>query len=346
MVNSVLFTTNENGLAEITLNQPQSINSLTYEMIEQLQEKLLQWERDPVVKLVLLTGAGEKGFCAGGDMKALYAASQSGEALKVGKKFFSLEYQVDQLVADYSKPIVAYLDGVVMGGGVGLTYGASHRIVTERTKWAMPEMNIGFFPDVGAAYFLNRAPGEIGRYLALTSTVINGAEAIYIQAADYFIESTDFDNFIAEMRKISWQEDSFEQILKQHIKKYTKDPVDKNLLQHHQSKIDEHFRFETMEEISASLQNGGSEFTQQVENILLSKSPLSLKVTLKQLIKGREKTFAECLATDLVIAYHFMENPDFYEGVRSVLIDKDHDPDYKYKRLSDVSNELVSTFFG
>lgn len=345
MENSVLFTKNQNGLAEITLNQPQSINSLTYEMLEMIKEKLIQWKADPAVVVIVLTGAGKKGFCAGGDIKALYKSSESENALEKANQFFSLEYEVDLLIADYPKPIVAYLDGVVMGGGVGLTYGASHRIVTERTKWAMPEMNIGFFPDVGAAYFLNRAPGKIGYYLALTSTVINGVEAIFINAADYYINSTDFSNLIAEMRQISWKEESTKDMLKQLTDKYKKDPNDKNVLQDNEIEIDEHFRFERMDEIIASLSNGGSEFTQQTKKIILKKSPVSLKVTLKQLVDGKNKSFFECLEMDLIIVRHFMETSDFFEGVRSVLIDKDNKPNYKYKHLNDVSDELVSTFF-
>src|SRR5699024_1550762 len=158
LMENVLFHKYDKGVAEITLNQARSINSLTYDMLVKLKESLLTCARDSTIKVVILQGAGEKGFCAGGDMKTLYAAGTKGE--------------VDEMVYQFNKPIVACLDGIVMGGGVGLAYGASNRIVTERTKWAMPEMNIGFFPDVGAAYFLNKAPGHIGRYLALTSTMI------------------------------------------------------------------------------------------------------------------------------------------------------------------------------
>src|SRR5699024_3570300 len=134
-------------------------------------------------------GAGEKGFCAGGDMKTLYDAGKKGEAVEQGEQFFTLEYEVDEMVYQFNKPIVACLDGIVMGGGVGLDYSASNRIVTERTKWAIPEINIRYYPDVGAAYFLNKAPGHIRRYLALTSTMIKAKDVIYIGAADHFMKS-------------------------------------------------------------------------------------------------------------------------------------------------------------
>ena len=342
---NILFSSNQNGLAEITLNRPKAINSLTYDMLEPLKEKLIEWEKNPEIKVIILKGAGEKGFCAGGDMKTLYDAGQNGDAIKKGDQFFNLEYEVDQLIYDFSKPIVACLDGIVMGGGVGLAYGASHRIVTERTKWAMPEMNIGFFPDVGAAYFLNQAPGKIGRYLALTSAVINGAEALYIQAADYFLSQKNLSNFVEELKTTNWHPLPPEKTLEQLIDEYVSNPTDKGDLKGFQNEIDEHFRFDSIEEIVASLLNGTSPFASDTAKEISSKSPVSLKVTLKQLIDGEGKSLSECLDTDLVIAKNFMTHDDFFEGVRSVLIDKDHTPVYEYNNINDVPEELVNQFF-
>lgn len=345
MVNDVLFSINKHGVGEVTLNRPRAINSLTYDMLKPLKEKLKEWDKDSNVKLIVLTGAGEKGFCAGGDMKTLYEAGQKDEALEKGRQFFELEYEVDQLVDEFTKPIIAVLDGIVMGGGVGLTYGASHRIVTERTKWAMPEMNIGFFPDVGAAYFLNNAPGYLGRYLALTSTVINGAEALYVNAADYFMDSKDLEKFLKELKDINWHDSSVEQVLGKQLDKYATQPSEKEKVRDYEDEINQHFKFESMEDIVMSLQKGESEFSADTAKTILSKSPVSLKVTLKQLVDGKGKPFAEALATDLVIARNFMTHADFFEGVRSVLIDKDNSPRYKYKKLSDVSDDLVDQFF-
>lgn len=345
MGNDVLFSTHENGVAEITLNQPKAINSLTYDMLVPIKEKLVEWEKDQAIKVVVLQGAGEKGFCAGGDMKALYEAGQNGNVQELGENFFTLEYEIDGLIDSFPKPIIACLDGIVMGGGVGLAYGASDRIVTEKTKWAMPEMNIGFFPDVGAAYFLNKAPGYLGRYLALTSTVINGGEAIDIHVADHFMKSEEIPRFIDALRNTDLSQGSVEATLQQLIAAYVATPPEKDALKGIQAEVDEHFRFESVEEIVASLEKGGSHFAKETAETLQSKSPLSLKVTLKQLLDGEEKTFAECLDTDLVLARNFMDNPDFHEGVRSVLIDKDHTPNYRYKKLNDVSGELVQDFF-
>src|SRR5699024_5401475 len=172
------------------------------------------------IKVVILQGAGEKGFCAGGDMKTLYEAGKKGEAVEQGEQFFTLEYEVDEMVYQFNKPIVACLDGIVMGGGVGLAYGASNRIVTERKKWAMPEMNIGFFPDVGAAYFLNKAPGHIGRYLALTSTLIKAKDEIYIGADDHVMKSEQLEMFLDALRAQSYIDKSIENTINQLIMNY------------------------------------------------------------------------------------------------------------------------------
>src|SRR5699024_5801558 len=251
----------------------------TYKMLKPFKEKLKEWEKNSDIKLVVLTGAGEKGFCAGGDMKTLYEAGQKGEALEKGRQFFELEYEVDQLVDEFTKPIIAVLDGFVMGGGVGLAYGASNRIVTGRTKWAMPEMNIGFFPDVGAAYFLNKAPGHIGRYLALTSTMIKAKDVIYIGAADHFMKSEQLEKFLVSLKAQSFTEKTIEDTLTQLIQQYTSDSPDEDVLKDIQPLVDEHFCYNTVEDIVDSLEKDKSDSAQKVKETLLTKSPVSLKVT-------------------------------------------------------------------
>lgn len=341
----VLFSTNENGVATITLNQPKAINALTYDMLLPIREKLLEWDENNAIHIVILKGAGSKGFCAGGDIKTLYQArEQDQDALQAAEQFFAVEYKTDQLVAAFSKPIIAFLDGVVMGGGVGLSYGASHRIVTERTKWAMPEMNIGFFPDVGAAYFLNKAPGYIGRYLALTAMTLRAADVLYINGADAFIPSERLPDLLNQLETTNWHTENTEDILQQHLNSYTDHPGTEGNLADLQTQIDQHFSYDTVEEIVDSLATDTSEFAVKTKETLLTKSPVSLKVTLEQLIRGKG-TFAACLQTDYILAKHFMRHADFFEGVRSVLIDKDQNPQYQYKQLADVSDAFVDTFF-
>ncbi|MFC0525462.1 enoyl-CoA hydratase/isomerase family protein [Pontibacillus salicampi] len=344
-MNEVLCEVQSTGLATITLNRPKAINSLTYGMLKEIHQKLKEWETDENVQLVLLQGAGEKGFCAGGDIKSLYEARSSHQAYQHAVAFFEEEYEVDHYIYSYPKPIVACLDGVVMGGGVGLSYGARYRIVTDRTKWAMPEMNIGFFPDVGAAHFLNKAPGYIGRYLALTAEVIPGADTMYIHAADTFIPSDKVTNFIGELERTNWGEVHVDNELLHLIQQYSQEPSPRATLPTYQKEIDECFSHQRVEDIMDALEKQGTEFARKTREQLLSKSPASLKVTLKQLMEGEGASREECFRTDLILAKQFMHHEDFYEGVRSVLVDKDRTPNYIYQSLADVSDELVASFF-
>lgn len=233
-----------------------------------------------------------------------------------------------------------------MGGGVGLTNGAKYRIVTERTKWAMPEMNIGFFPDVGAAYFLNKAPGFAGRYVALTASILKASDVLFINAADYFMTSDSLPNFLAKLESVNWhKEDDVHTHLKEVIRTFATTSNLESELAPLLEEINAHFVFDTIEEIIHSLEKDQSSFALKTKETLLSKSPISLKVTLKQFIDGHDKSVEECFATDLVLAKNFMRHEDFFEGVRSVVVDKDQNPNYKYKQLSDVSEEDVNRFF-
>ncbi|WP_373893261.1 enoyl-CoA hydratase/isomerase family protein [Virgibacillus natechei] len=345
-MDEVLFSTSENGVATITLNQPKSINALTYNMLVPIRQKLMTWDQDNTIRIVILKGAGSKGFCAGGDIKTLYQAKdQQQDALQAAEEFFAVEYKTDLLLSQFSKPIIACLDGVVMGGGVGLSYGASHRIVTERTKWSMPEMNIGFFPDVGAASYLNKAPGYIGRYLALTASNLRAADVLYINGADNFIPSDRLTDLFSQVEATNWHTENTNETLRQLLDAYSDHPGNNGELANLQATIDQHFSYETVEKIVESLATDSSEFAVQTKEILLSKSPVSLKVTLEQLMRGEEKTLEECLQTDFILAKNFIRHDDFFEGVRSVLIDKEKNQQYKYKQLADVSRELVDEFF-
>ncbi|KEK24000.1 enoyl-CoA hydratase/isomerase family protein [Bacillus gaemokensis] len=345
MTENVLFSIVENGIASITLNRPKALNSLSYDMLKPIGQKLKEWEKDDRIAIIVLKGAGTKGFCAGGDIKTLYEARSSETALQHAEQFFEEEYEIDTYIYHYPKPIIACLDGIVMGGGVGLTNGAKHRIVTDRTKWAMPEMNIGFFPDVGAAYFLNKAPGQAGRYVALTASVLKAADVLYINAADYYMASETLPTFLTEVKNVNWHNQDVHTTLKALIHKFATTPNTESELTSLLEEINQHFSFHTVEDIIHSLENDGRSFALKTKETLLSKSPFSLKITLKQLIDGKEKSIEECFATDLVLAKNFMRHEDFFEGVRSVVVDKDQNPQYKYKQLSDVSDEDVNRFF-
>lgn len=341
----VLVTKGKNGLATITLNRPKALNSLNDVMLKKVHEALTAWKDDDDVQVILFDAAGDRAFCAGGDIKTLYAAKDSDAKKQEAIAFFDLEYETDQFIDDYPKPIIANLDGIVMGGGVGLTYGADYKIVTEKTKWAMPEMNIGFFPDVGAAYFLNKAPGYTGRYAALTSKTFGAADVLYMEAAEYHIQTEQLVGVLEKLKEVDWHADDVRKKVESLLSEHASAPKEYGNLERLQPAIDKHFQFNTVEEIIQSLETESSDCAVGAREDLLQKSPVSLKVTLEQLIKGEGKSFAECLATDLIIASRFMEHDDFFEGVRSVLIDKDRNPNYKYKTLDQVSDELVASFF-
>ncbi|KAA0766277.1 enoyl-CoA hydratase/isomerase family protein [Bacillus sp. SH5-2] len=345
MTEHVLFSVSENGVASITLNRPKALNSLSYDMLQPIGQKLKEWEHDERIAVIVLKGAGTKGFCAGGDIKTLYEARSNEVALQHAERFFEEEYEIDTYIYQYKKPIIACLDGIVMGGGVGLTNGAKYRIVTERTKWAMPEMNIGFFPDVGAAYFLNKAPGYSGRYVALTASILKAPDVLFIHAADYFMTSDSLPAFLAELNNVNWHAEDVHTRLKAVIQTFTSTPNLESELATSLEEINTHFTFDTIEEIIQSLENEHDPFALKTKEILLSKSPISLKVTLKQLIDGEGKSVEDCFATDLILAKNFMRHEDFFEGVRSIVVDKDQNPNYQYKQLSDVSEEDVNRFF-
>lgn len=339
MTDDILFTTADNGLGSITLHRPKALNSLTNSMIESISAKLAEWEHDAEITAILLNGSGSRAFCAGADIKALYEAQFDEQQLQDADHFFKEEYNLDLAIANFPKPIIALLSGIVMGGGVGLSYGATTKIVTETTRWAMPEMSIGFFPDIGATYFLNKAPGYTGRYLALTGTHINAADALYIGVATHFIPQDELLHFSNELMTVKLN-DGYEFLLERHTTK----PTIQGVLETQRIEIDQHFSYSTIEEIMASLAQSNSTFAQETLAIMQAASPVSLKVTLQLLLDGSSKSYAQCLETDLRVAKNFMRHDDFYEGVRSVVIDKDHSPNYKLQSLADVSHPFVMSF--
>jgi len=336
---------NENGVATITLNNPKALNSINLNMVQLLQKQLKEWENNDKIKLIIMKGSGDRAFSAGGDIKSLYTANTDEKVKQDAIQFFNEEYVLDAYLAQYPKPIIANLDGIVMGGGVGLAYHADYRIVSEKTKWAMPEMNLGFFPDVGAGYFLNKAPGYVGRYLALTGNIINGKEAIYINAADYLLESNNIAETLDKINTTNLADKDVQSTLTEIFEKAHNSSILENNLENDEVSIRQHFNNDTVEEILASLNTDASEFAKETNEVIAAKSPVSVKVTLEHLIRCKEKSLEAVLDVDKILATNFLEHDDFYEGVRSVLIDKDKQPSYHYDSLEKVSKAFVDSFF-
>ena len=300
------------GVATVTLNRPAALNALTLGMLETLAAWLDRWEHDDRVRTVLLRGAGGKAFCAGGDVRALHENASSGDT--VHHRFFEVEYALDHRIHTYPKTIAALMDGIVMGGGMGLSQGAGLRIVGDRTRMAMPETAIGLFPDVGGTYFLSRVPGEVGTYLGLVGATIGAADAVWAGLADLNVGT----DSASELQALA--------------------PA-----------IDEHFAHDTVEAIDASLQREGRddfrEWAMATRVLLAKRSPTLLKVTLEALRRGRRLSLAECFRMELNLVHGCFEQGDFLEGVRALLIEKDLDPRWRAATLREVAADDVSAFF-
>lgn len=331
-----------NHVGWITLDRPEKLNALSYEMIKELHQQLILWKDQNDVYFICLEGSGEKAFSAGGDVVHLYEKKDN-QILDYAYDFFYTEYCMNMLMHLYPKPIVTYMNGIVMGGGVGVAVAGSHRIVNEKTQWAMPEMNIGLYPDVGGSFFLNRAPGHLGRYLALTSKSIKPMDVLHINAADYYMKSQQWTKLKALFHIFEWSENvtaELEYLITQH-----ESIIDSGSeLETMQEIIDEYFKYDSVEEIMNSLKSS-DEWGKKTHDLLSQKSPSSLKVTLEQIIRGKSLDIRECLMMELNMSMNFMKNHDFFEGVRAVLVDKDKTPLWKPIGLEDISSEAVNDYF-
>ena len=323
------------ALGRIRLNRPKALNSLTLPMIRDIDRALDAFEADPKVTAVLLTGEGERGLCAGGDIRMIYEGGKAGSPEPVD--FWREEYRLNARLNRLQKPFVAFMDGIVMGGGVGVSVYASHRIVTERTRFAMPETGIGFFPDVGASWFLTRGKNELGTYAGLTGEPLAAADAIAFGLADSYVPSERLPE-LAEA--LSRQPD-----VSATIAAFAQTPPPASVAAQ-QPLIDRLFAFDTIEGILKALAQDGSAFAEKTLGVLRTKSPLSLKVTLRLFRLGRQAPSLEaCLEREFAATAAVLRSHDFYEGVRAAVIDKDRNPQWRPARLDDVTAEHVAAFF-
>ena len=334
-----VLTLVEGTAGRITLNRPLALNALTLDMVRAMHRALLEWAENPLVHLVVVDGAGERGLCAGGDIRALYDAAVTGD-LTSAATFFREEYRLNDLVSRYPKPYIALMDGIVMGGGVGISGHASHRVVTERSILAMPETAIGLVPDVGGTCLLGTAPGELGTHLGLTGGRIGGADAILCDLADSFINSGDLPALIDELQKCETI-DAVDARLKAHA---TQRPA--SLLEQQRVWIEECYAADSVEDIVAALNACSGPEAQTAAKELAKRSPASLKVTLQALRKARRfHLLQDCLRQEYCISLACLARPDFVEGVRAAIIDKKHKPVWNPAKLEDMSRESVEQYF-
>jgi enoyl-CoA hydratase len=336
-----LIARREGAAGIIRLNRPKAINAVTLEMFRDIDKALDAFEADPAVGLILLEGAGERGLCAGGDIRALYESSQVNGDL--GKILWREEYVLNARIAKFPKPYVAFMDGIVMGGGVGLSAHGSHRVVTEKTKLAMPEVGLGFFPDVGGTFLLSHSPGEIGTYFGLTGQTMNGPDAIYARFADAVVPS----GKLAALREalVNLRAGANAAEVKAAIDHFatgeTAGPVAAL-----QPQLDRWFAHDRMQDVVASLQRDGSELAQSTLKTLNEKSPRGMVVALKLLRLARAlSSLEECLVREYRAALEVFASDDFREGVRAAVIDKDRNPRWSPPGIEDVTPEMVAPYF-
>jgi len=323
----------------ITLNRPRALNALTLEMVDEMHTTLMTWASDESIQFVLVDGAGERGLCAGGDIRAMYTAVIN-DAREVATEFFRKEYRLNYLISRYPKPYVVLMDRIVMGGGIGISAHASHRIVTERSELAMPETAIGFVPDVGGTHLLGTAPDEIGTYLGLTGRRIGAADAIFCGLADIMVFSGDLSSLARDLEKCENLAASESTL----IAYTTQAPAGMNSEQ--RAWIKRCFSAPTVEEIFAALALDTDPEAKVALYELEKKSPTSLKVTLTALRNARNlNDLASCLRQEFRLAQSFLREHDFVEGVRAAIIEKDRNPMWRPDRLEEVTLEAVQQFF-
>ena len=341
------------GTAE--LNVPATLNSLTIEMVEQLLQQLLVWQRDSSVVCVMISGSGEKAFCAGGDVQALRNSSLAtpGGPCVEAENFFAREYRLDYLIHTFGKPIVVWGDGIVMGGGLGIFAGASHRVVTETSRFAMPEVSIGLYPDVGGSFFLNQMPAQVGRFLALTGAAFNAADALYVGIADVFIQRNQFDTVLAKLQGgVPATHEAMSMLLASCMlatadkKIATVTPAVGNIESHIDTinALCNGDNIQTVFERIATLQTDDA-WLPKAKKTLLHGSPLSVLLIDLQLARSVGQPLAQVLNAELLLSTNIIRYPEFAEGVRALLVDKDRKPKWQYSNIAAIPEALIESFF-
>lgn len=335
-----------NHIAFITLNRPAALNALSYDMIVALSKTLQECARDANVHAILIKGAGEKAFCAGGDIRALHESATTGGTRH--EEFFIAEYQLDHYLHHFPKPYVALMDGINMGGGMGISEASKLRVVTDRTRIAMPEVGIGLFPDVGGSYFLSRLPGSLGLYLALTGNQVRAADVLYAQLGDVYLGRPAIEQLDKVLGELRWSDDHSAD-MNRAIRGLASTDYPVAPLAALRPAIDLHLAHATVPAIMQSLRGEQrseyAEWAEQTLKTMEGRSPTMMMVSLKQLQLGKTMTLADCFRMELGMTKQCFKHGDIIEGVRALIIDKDNKPQWKPARLADVTPASVDAFF-
>jgi len=335
-----------NRVGYLTLNRPAGLNAVTLAMVRSLHRQLQDWADDQDVVAVVLRAAGEKAFCAGGDIRSLYESYKNGEDLH--RVFFEEEYALDQYIHAYSKPLLALMNGFVLGGGMGLVQGASLRVISERTRMGMPEVGIGYFPDVGGSYFLPRLPGNLGIYMGVTGNHVGSADALYAGLADYSVPYERFAELEQRLDQQDWRSPAQETLTNLVSSMGSSELPDASFKALFPA-IEKHFAHDSIAGIRQSLAEENRpeyrDWAAETLKVIDSRSPLSLSVTLEMLRRGRTLSLAECFRMELHLDRQWFDRGDIIEGVRALIVDKDKSPRWNPPTLREVTPQRVADFF-
>ncbi|MBI1181427.1 MAG: enoyl-CoA hydratase/isomerase family protein [Alphaproteobacteria bacterium] len=327
------------GLGIITLNRPKALNALNQPMVLEIHPKMVEWAADDEVQAVLIVGTGEKAFCAGGDI--LWLRNNGLENRPRALSFYWDEYRLNRYIKHYPKPYIAFIDGITMGGGCGLSVHGDFRVATERTMYAMPETGIGLFPDVGGSFFMPRCPGETGMFSALTGDRLKAGDSLHLGIANSYTPSAR----LPELQKALEEGDLKDaETVKGILQDFHEDPGTSHvkLLE---GQIDVVFREDSVEAIQEALKLNGSDFALKTLDTLSKKSPTSLKLTFQQMRRGAQLDFDDCMRMEYRMVTRTMDGHDFYEGVRAVIVDKDNAPKWRPDTLAAVSDAEIDAYF-
>ncbi len=336
----VLFSIKKN-IGFIKLNRPKALNALNPGMMASIRQRLLQWRDNTDVHAIIVHSNCERAFCAGGDLKAVHKAGTQKQFDSLDN-LFREEYLLNHVIKTFPKPYISFVDGIAMGGGIGLFVHGSYRLLSEKTIAAMPETNIGFFPDVGATYFLNQAPGALGLYLGLTGNKFQVGDALYTNIGTHYVPHEKQADLLKDIKVL---EPKNLESLNTLIQSY-EEPHPKSFLQENETEINALFQSETLDGIFKNLESASSDFATETLETLKKRSPTSLAVTFEQLKRGKTMTcFADIMSLEFDLSQNFVQHPDFFEGIRAAVIDKDCSPQWSPKNLRDISKNDVETYF-
>lgn len=363
----VLFDTIETSdgmsIGVATLNKPEALNAIDLEMVNLLLVQLTAWQHRDDIAMVMIDSRGDKAFCAGGDVVSMHQAmhqalgnSEKGHQESVAAipemlaTFFSQEYRLDFLIHTYAKPVLVWGNGIIMGGGLGLMAGASHRVVTKTSRIAMPEVSIGLFPDVGGSWFLNRMPAGCGRFLGTTGASIDGVDALYVNLADHLVDHTAKAKILSQLKSLKWDACSAKNAVtvSEVIKDFDVADIGIGNVENHQSvinQLDEHASVSSYLQGIKGLNVENNKWLSKAQASVNYGSPITLHLVHQQLKRAQNLSLAECFKMELVLACRCATYGEFQEGVRALLIDKDKSPNWSFKTVEDVDSATIDMFF-